>query len=306
MQTLITTRDETRRFPCDQARELRSLVAQRMTVTNAWEVPVRRCRTITIAGGKGGVGRSVIAMNLAITFAKQGAAVGLLDASPDLGSIEMLCGLRSYWNLTHVSQGCRQFHQVMQQGPAGVLILSGAHGLIEPHADLPQVRSRLIEPLIEFENQLDWLIVDAGSGQGTSMQQFAAIADDVLIVTTPEPTAVTEAYASIKTLTPSTKPRLGLLVNQADSVSQAQRILDGLQQAARSFLNLDLHRRGYIPRDPQVIDSVHSQNPFAIVSPACKAALALQQLVQRWTRTPSTESENNYFVRYFNKTERAQ
>lgn len=304
MQTLLTLPGHDRRLPHDQARDLRSLMARSTTRVDGQGTTDRRCRTIAVAGGKGGVGRSVIAVNLALTFAKQGATVGLLDASPNLGSVEMLCGLSSYWNLSHVAQGCRQLRHVMQRGPEGVSILSGASDLVEQDSDLPFVRNRLIEPLIAFENQLDWLIVDASCGLGSSMQQFAAVADDVLIVTTPEPTAVAEAYASVKSLATSTKPRLGLLVNQADSAVQAQRILDRLQQAARSFLNFDLHRRGDIPRDPHVIHSVQTQHPFVLGSPGCEAAIALQRLALRWTRTPSTESGNNFFFRYFNKTER--
>ena len=306
MQTLLTSPADELCQPRDQARELRALVARRARASADQQVPVRRCRTIAVAGGKGGVGRSVVALNLAIAFAKQGAAVGLVDASPDLGSIQMLCGLNSYWNLSHVAQGSRRLGQVVQQGPEGVSILSGASVLGEPDSHSHGIQNRLIEPLVAFENQLDWLIVDASCGQGHSMQHFAVHADDVLIMTTPEPTAVAEAYASVKSLLPATKPRLGLLVNQADSMSQAQRILDRLQQAARSFLNLDFHRRGYIPRDPMVAHSVQTQSPFAVATPECDAAVALQQLAQRWTRPPSKGSETNGFFRDFNKSEGAK
>jgi flagellar biosynthesis protein FlhG len=291
MQSFLATPPQEQRDPQDQARELRSLVARRALENDNRRSTKPHCHTIVVGGGKGGVGRSVIATNLAIAMAKRGSNVGLLDASPDLGSIEMLCGLNGYWNLSHVAQGCRQLSHVMQTGPERVRILSGGCCLLECDSNSNRVQNNLIQPLIEFERELDWLIVDASCGSGSNLQQFAMTADDVVIVTTPEPTAVAEAFASVKSLAKLSQPRLGLLVNQADSSAQAQRILDRLQQSARTFLNRDLHRRGYIPRDGRVACSVNNRSPFVVASPECEAAIALEQLSQRWTRTTCFESE---------------
>ena len=281
----------------DQARGLRDLVARRAASLTVRPSMTHGCHTIVVAGGKGGTGRSIIALNLAIVLSQRGGRVGLLDACPDLGSIELLCGLNGYWNLSHVMRGCRELDEVALTGPAGVKILSGANDLAVRHTNSTVVSDRVFDRLEVFERKLDWLIVDASGGNSESTCEFAFAADDVLIVATPEPTAVAEAYASVKSLSASGKSRLGLLVNQADSAAQAQQILDRLQQAAHSFLHVDLHRRGHIPRDIAVPTSVNEQVPFAIQAPDSAATMALRKLTQRWARPQPTEEALSFFSR---------
>lgn len=267
----------------EQARVLRALAAHRVSSTDQRSNAVGRCRTVVVAGGKGGVGRSVIALNLAIVLSNRGAKVGLLDASPDLGNIDLLCALDGYWSLPHVVQGSRQLVDVLHSGPCGVTILSGANCLAERQSETTQFPTRVFEQLQDFESKLDWLIVDASSGSSATTREFALAGDDTLLVTTPEPTAVAEAYASAKALS-SGRCRLGLVVNQADSEQQAQQILDRLKQSCHSFLRIDLHRRGYVPRDKAVARSVCERIPFIILAPESPAAAAIQRLSQRWIR----------------------
>ena len=305
----------------DQARKLRSLVAIPSTWKSHELTVSRRCHTIAIAGGKGGVGRSVIALNLAILLAQRGASVGLLDACPDFGSLELLCGLNGYWNLSHVANGCRSLSDVVQAGPGGIRLISGASCLTEMrshssngshrtpgdvvtsgtekplHTANSSTHPKHIADLVEFERELDWLIIDASGGGSYALRDLAWEADDVLVVTTPEATAVAEAYSSVKSFAKSGGPRMGLLVNQADSASQAQQILDRLQQAAHSFLRIDLHRRGFVPRDVVVPNSVNARNPFVLQAPQSSATTALTQLVQRWMRPWKTTDQTSYFTR---------
>ena len=281
----------------DQARELRALVAMRKDSATVGSSDVRRCHSIAIAGGKGGVGRSVIALNLAIGLAQRGETVGLIDASQDLGSAELLCGLNSYWNLSHVVQGSRQVSDILQTGPAGIRILSGASCLVDTEITQRPDQYSLLSQLKSFEQELDWLIIDGSGGACGMTQKFALAADDLLVITTPEPTAVAEAYSSIKTLARTAGPRFGLLVNQAESSHQAQQILDQLQQAAHSFLRIDLHRRGYLPHDRAVQTSVNGRTPFVVQSPQSSVSIALFELIERWSRPQSTASKNDYFSR---------
>jgi flagellar biosynthesis protein FlhG len=148
-----------------------------------------------------------------------------------------------------------------------------------------------------FERQLDWLVVDASRGASSTVQSLIEAADDLLIVTVPEPVAVAEAYATVKSFAKSRTPRLGLLVNQAESAGQANQILDCLQQAAHSFLQVDLHRRGFIPRDIAVSKSVLDRIPFALGAPESEATLALDQLAKRWTKTQSGNEKSSFFGR---------
>jgi flagellar biosynthesis protein FlhG len=300
MPTTLVNNSELSAAGNDQARVLRALVAHRHNSMKVVPSTTRSCHTIVVSGGKGGVGRSVVALNLAVALAQRGSSVGLLDACPNFGNIELLCELNGYWNLTHVTQGCRELSDVVLTGPAGVRILSGGSCLTAQDADPANVPGHVVEQLQSFEQELDWLIVDASGTSSTSTRQFAVAADDTLIVTTPEPTAVAEAYASVKRLAATIGPRLGLLVNQSDSAGQAQQILDCLQQAAHSFLHVDLHRRGYIPLDVAVSTSVKTRAPFVLQSPQSQAAMAVQRLIQRWNRAEPGQ-DTSFFSRLHNK-----
>lgn len=258
----------------------------------------QRCHRIVVAGGKGGVGRSVIALNLAVALAQQGHTVGLLDGCPNFGNIELLCGLNSYWNLSHVLQGSRQLTDIVQSGPGGIQIIAGAGCLVEPDFEFAP-SAGTVGQLHRFEQSLDWMIVDASGATARMIRRWAATADDVLIVTTPEPTAVAEAYASIKAMAYAGRSRLGLIVNQAESPQQAQQILDNLQHAARSFLQVDLHRRGSIPRDTTIPISVNARQPFVLKQDENPAGKSLNELARRWTRTSADSAANSYFDVFF-------
>ncbi|MBS0203558.1 MAG: P-loop NTPase [Planctomycetes bacterium] len=275
----------------DQARELRALVARRTAQVKP-ETASRVCRTLAVISGKGGVGKSVIALNLAIALAKAGASVGLVDASPGTGSLGILCGQNGYWNLEHVAAGSRTLDDIVLPGPHGIQIVPGGSHLLsatEPGSFLPR-------ELGAFEQRHDWMIIDAGSDIRNN-QWFAAPADGTLIVTTPESTAVAETYAAIKSLAATGVPSVSVLVNQAQSTQQAQQILDRLRHAARGFLGTDLGLAGGIPWDAQVGQSVSERIPLSDIQSPGAAWNALKQLGQRLQRTTSTQAANGYVDR---------
>lgn len=292
-QTIQSKPNELRHRGGEQARALRALVEQRSPSPSCGTY----CHSIVVAGGKGGSGRSVIAANLAIGLAKRGMRVGLVDASTEYGSLGLLCGVTSYWKLSHVFSGCRRLDEVVVEGPCGVQILPGGNELATASEAHSERDKWLLQQLMDFESRSDWLVIDAsGSGMETTRGLVEA-ADDLLIVATPEPTSIVEAYATVKSHASSKKPRLGLLVNQAESADQAQRILDRLQQAAHSFLQIDLHRRGFVPRDSAVVQSVTEQVPFVIGWPESAASQSLKQLAQRWTRLTKQVDEPSFMAR---------
>ena len=298
MTSTIVNLNRRAAFGGEQASGLRDLVARRNASQEVHPATKRNCQTVVVAGGKGGVGRSVIALNLAILFAQRGDSVGLVDAAAGLGNIELLCGLNGYWNLSHVVHGCRALDDVILTGPAGIKILSGASCLADRSASHKMNANRLREQLQSYEQSLDWLIVDGSGGSANLAVEFARSADDLLIVTTPEPTAIAEAYSSVKSFAGHCSSRIGLLVNQADSASQANQILDRIQQASQAFLQRDLLRRGFIPRDAAINTSVNERVPVVIQSPDSPATTELSRLVERWTRTRTTVPSNSYFARW--------
>lgn len=229
----------------DQAKVLRGLMERRQIAAIGPLVSTpKTAQTIAVTSGKGGVGKSNIALNLAIALARRNASVCLLDANMGLGNIDLLCGLNGYWNLSHVINGARDLKDVILCGPAGVNVIPGASGLAEA-ADCPEAaQDELLRQLRELERTHDFLIVDTGTGIHRTVRQFVTPADVVLVVTTPEPTSIADAYATIKALSACEVDRIETLVNQADSHQQARAILGRLQQTSRMFLRRDVVAAG--------------------------------------------------------------
>ncbi|GAB4163348.1 MAG: MinD/ParA family protein [Planctomycetaceae bacterium] len=237
-------------------------------------------RTIAVTSGKGGVGKSNIALNLAIGLARLDTKVCLIDANLGLGNVDLLCGLNGYWNLSHVMTGARSLTEIILSGPEGVHVVCGASGLVDI-ADCPApARDDLFRQLAELEQTHDYLIVDTGTGIHKLVRQFVTAADLALIVTTPEPTAIADAYATVKALSSNPAVDLNVVVNRAESARQAQAIIERLQQTAQLFLKKEITSAGQIPDDYHVVGAVASRTPVLIGQPECAASQALMRLAR--------------------------
>ncbi len=247
----------------DQASELRALIHQSRHADRdpAPQASKVRGSTLAITSGKGGVGKSLIALNLSIALAQAGEKVCLLDADLGLGNLDLLCGLNGYWNVSHVLTRSRSLREVMLQGPEGISIIPGASGLAEL-ADLPPSgRETLLEELARLDREYDYLIVDCGSGIHRGVRQFAASADTVLLVSTLEATSLADTYAALKIYHSAGIPDVRLVFNQADT-QQAQRAILNIRKTARQFLQTDVAVMGCIPSDPLLAASVSRRTPF--------------------------------------------
>ena len=259
----------------------------------------RRARTIAVTSGKGGVGKSNVALNLAISLQKMGHAVCLLDANLGLGNIDLMCGLNGYWNLSHVVSGARTVAEIVLEGPCGIHVVPGASGLLDSADCSPQAQREILSQLEELERSHDFLIIDTGTGIHRTVRQFVAAAQTVIIVTTPEPTAIADAYATLKALTGGSDTLLPLiLVNQSDSPEQAREIIARVQQTARTFLHLTVTSAGHIPRDPAVPAAVARRKPLLAENSRTPAGLAIEQLARRVVNISQPQSDH---VSYFSK-----
>lgn len=287
----------------DQAKVLRGLMERRL-VPEARVKPrqKRAIQTIAVTSGKGGVGKSNIALNLAIALARLDSSVCLLDANLGLGNIDLMCGLNGYWNLSHVVSGARTLKDIVLHGPERISVIPGASGLIDL-ADCPEAAQRdIIRQLEELEYQHDFLIIDTGTGIHRSVRQFIAPADIVLVMTTPEPTSIADAYATIKALSAGETGQLETLVNQVESAQQARAITARLQQTSKMFLHIDIESAGYIPHDLAVPRAVASRKPFMVVNPHSPAARAIQQLADRLkNRVEGEPGPGQFFTRLWGR-----
>ena len=287
----------------DQADGLRQLVRARTgpngsaSATAEWPRPGSgrmagpRARSIVLTSGKGGVGTSNLALNLAIALGGQGERVVLVDADLGLANIDLLCGLAPPSDLGDVLAGGRPLAEAVVAGPAGIRIIPGAHGsrtLVEALGDAP---GRLLEGLAGLEEEADFLIVDAGSGLGPAIATLAAAADEVAVVTTPEPTSVADAHAAIRRLQRlAGSPALGAVVSQARSAAEAVEVLGRLSASSRQFFGAVVEGLGFVRSDPHVPLAVRSRQPYATAYPASAASRDVRRLARalalRDTRPP--------------------
>jgi flagellar biosynthesis protein FlhG len=255
----------------DQATHLRSLMRQRSGAT-----------VIAITSGKGGVGKSNIAVNLAIKLASAGKDVVLLDADLGLANADVLCNIDLPANLSHVISRKRELREVKVRAPGGFHLIGGASGLARM-ADLTDGdRQRLIDALGELEQSSDVILIDTGAGISPNVLSFTRAADHVLVVTTPEPTAITDAYAVVKVMSKDGGERkISLLVNQAHSAAEARLVHERIARVARQFLNISILDAGYVLADEQVSLCVRRRIPFVLGSPRSPASLCVEKLAMR-------------------------
>jgi flagellar biosynthesis protein FlhG len=258
----------------DQASTLRNLIQRHST-----EEPVsagERARVIAFTSGKGGVGKSNLALNVAVAMAQSGVRVCLLDANPGSSNIDVLCGLNSYWNFGHVLTGAKSLGEVILKGPAGINIVAAASRLLEPSAS-----PELAEQIAVLETGYDVLVVDAGTGSTETARQFAAVADVTFLVTTPEPTAIADAYATLKAWQGSVSTMPEVIVNRAESAAQAKQILDRFTQTAATFLRLEIPPGRFVAEDATITNAVLARQPFVCLNTEGAAARDVRTIAKQ-------------------------
>lgn len=272
----------------DQAAHLRMLMRQQT-----------RASVVAITSGKGGVGKSNLAVNLAIKLTQAGKEVVLLDADLGLANADVLCNMDLPSNLAHVIARKRELKDVMVRGPGGFRLIGGASGLARM-ADLSDFdRQRIVESLGRVEQEADMLLIDTGAGISANVMSFTRAADHVIVVTTPEPTAITDAYAMVKVISKDGGDRrISLLVNQVTSPGEARAVYERISRVARQFLGISVYDAGYIFDDDAVPQAVRRRVPFVIGNPRCPASACIAQLAVRLQQGVADKiSEGGFFQR---------
>ena len=259
----------------DQAQQLRRLVRS----------TGQRARVLSLVSGKGGVGKSNIAANLALCLAQAGHSVVLVDADLALANLDILFDLPPGLNLSHLLKTGHNPAEVLTEIAPGLRLLPGASGLASLAELSDFQRAQLISFFEHLAGSADFLIIDASAGLSANVLTFAAAADDVLVITTPEPPAITDAYAVIKVLLIERRvSSILLVVNMAKNHSQVLSVHSRIAKAARRFLNFDLSLAGFILSDRHVPLAVNSRRPFIWSFPRCRAARDVQRLAKHLLR----------------------
>lgn len=256
----------------DQAQSLRDFVKENR----------QRCRVLAVTSGKGGVGKTSTSINLSIALAAAGARVTVLDADLGLANVEVLLGLNSLYNLQHVINGEKSITEILVEGPGGIDVVPGSSGLAKL-ADLgPRARENVMNGLKDLQASADFVIIDTMAGIGQNAVAFAAAADEVLLVTTPEPSAIVDAYAMVKTVHQMRGDAVfRLIVNLAANPQQAKAVAGKLSYVSQQYLGRKLSYLGDIVRDPHVSKAVMQSYPFVLLFPTCPAAACIKELAAR-------------------------
>jgi flagellar biosynthesis protein FlhG len=249
------------------------------TTTSPWPPLSGRPRTIAFTSGKGGVGKSSLVLNTGLTLARRGQRVAVLDGDLGLASLNVLLGLSPRFDLRHVVSGERRLAQVILRGPYGLCIIPAGAGVVEL-ANLDEVaRRRILDQLDEIARSVDYLLIDTGAGINATVLSLVLAADEAVVVTRPEPTALADAYALMKVIIrrETTYP-FHLLINMVRDAGEGRRIHDGLSEILMRFLAYRPGYAGHVPSDPEVPRSVTDQVPFVLKAPRSPAALAVGAL----------------------------
>jgi flagellar biosynthesis protein FlhG len=247
----------------------------------------RPLRIIGVTSGKGGVGKTNLAANLAVLAAKQGQRVLIIDGDLGLANVEIIYGLRPRHHLGHLLSGDVTIQDVLATGPAGVKVLPAGNGLQQLTRLDDGQRLRLVGALEELEDDFDVVFLDSGAGIGDNVLFFIGAAQEAMLVVSPEPTSLTDAYATIKVLCQDAGVRhFDIVVNQAGNESLARDIFDKLSAVAGRFLDARVRWLGWVPRDENVHRSVMAQRAFVELFPTTPATRALNNVADTLLNEP--------------------
>ena len=264
----------------DQADSLRNIIKK-----HEIEAREKTARVITVTSGKGGVGKTSLSVNLAIQLSRLGKKVVIMDADFGLANIEIMLGIRPKYNLTDLMFRGKDINDIITYGPEGIGFISGGSGINEmANLDRDQV-FQLIQKMYDLDRQADIIIVDTGAGIGNSVLEFVAASAEVLLVVTPEPTSITDAYALLKTLNRNTSYKPGktvvkMVANQVRNEKEADELFDKLGIVVNKFLNIDIDYMGAIPYDNNMQKAVMRQQPLSMALPNSGAARSVEKIAR--------------------------
>ncbi|MBM7692246.1 flagellar biosynthesis protein FlhG [Peribacillus deserti] len=243
----------------------------------------KQTKAISVISGKGGVGKSNFSLNFSIALSQKGKSVLLLDMDIGMGNIDILMGSTSSKNIVHFFEGSLSLQDVISKGPAGISYIAGGTGL----SSIFQLGAEMVDHFFtEFEKtaaDFDYIIFDMGAGISEESVPFLLAGDEIFVITTPEPTSVTDAYAAIKYLIFQQQPiPFFLICNKAGDEKEGRLTLNRLQHAVRQFLQFEMNVLGILPEDKIVSKSVIRQTPFILYSPDSKVSRALQSLINSY------------------------
>jgi flagellar biosynthesis protein FlhG len=258
----------------------------------------RQAKVLAITSGKGGVGKTNIAANLAVCLSASRKKVLLVDADLSLGNLDVIMNINSKYNISHMITGRKSIEQIIHIGPAGLEIICGASGL----EDLTNInefqRQRLLKDLAKLGSDTDMIVIDTAAGISKSVIGFCLAADHVLVVTTPEATAMTDAYAMIKVLVGNRfAGRISLIVNMAETTAEGKKTYQQIANVVRRFLNTHVYDAGILLRDEQLSSAVRLRKPVVLAHPKARITSSLVALAAKLSNVSAAQPNDEGFFK---------
>ena len=268
----------------DQATRLRQLVGDKTEyktlVTEDNSASLRAgAKVLAVTSGKGGVGKTNITVNLAIALKRAGKKVLVIDADLGMANVDVVLGSRSHKHLLNLLEDGVELNNVLINWPYIVKYISGGSGIEKAIDFSMEQRQLLMQKLAACGSQADIILLDTGAGLGKNVMDFVLAADEVLLITTPEPTALTDAYAMMKAYSMYAKEKnLRLIINRVYDEQESKDVAAKLKQTAERFLQMPIDCLGYVYEDSAVMRSVRQQTPFLVANANCTAAKCIEAL----------------------------
>ncbi|MDU2066691.1 MAG: MinD/ParA family protein [Sporomusaceae bacterium] len=243
-----------------------------------------KSRVITVTSGKGGVGKTNFTINLALALAAYQKKVLVIDADLGMANIDIVLGCHVPYTLMHLLSSDMDVNDVITEGPCGIKFLSGGSGIHELANLSNEALERLVRKITLFDSWADIILIDTGAGIHRNVINFVMAADEVILITTPEPTAITDAYAMVKTIASHqvTAP-LHLVVNRVLDVTEGQFVFDKLGHVAQKFLKIPLAQLGFIYEDRSMMEAVKKQKPLLLSYPNSISSQCIEEIAYKIT-----------------------
>ena len=261
--------------------------------------PAENTRVVAVTSGKGGVGKTNIVANLGYAFTRLGKKVLILDADLGLGNLDVLLGLAPKFNLSHVIMGQKSISDIIVEGPGNMLILPASSGIQELTQLTQEQKVQILSELDQVINSVDILFIDTAAGISSNVMDFNVTAQEIIVVVSPEPTAITDAYALMKVLSLKyAEKRCKVIVNLAGTNQQGSEVFRQLNLVTKQFLDMTIDYLGSVLFDEKITQGVKCQKLVSDIFPDTHASKCFSDLAQKLSVTPPThvpKGDSNFF-----------
>lgn len=266
----------------DQAKQLREKMMQKKPKKER-----KQTRTIAVTSGKGGVGKSNFALNFALSLVEQKRKVLIFDVDLGFANVDVLLGRSPEESIATMVEKDLSIWDIIEEGPNGLLFISGGTGFSEMFKLDEAKMKKFFDELSEIQGHVDYVILDTGAGLSDENLRFILAADDVILVTTPEPTSITDAYSIVKMVqVKDPNVHMKLIINQCTTEKEGKNTAENFRKVTQQFLEKEIGTLGYIPSDSNIPAAVKKQVPFLLAYPNTYASVAMKKVTAEYLELP--------------------